>query len=261
MKLERFRARYGPWAVVTGASDGIGRALAREAAGRGLSVLMAARRRDRLEETAVEARRLGVEARVVACDLGTEAGIGQLRREAAAVDAGLLVCAAGFGVSGPFAATDLDAELDMLAVNVRATLVLTHDFSARLSARGRGGIVLMGSLVGFQGVPRAAHYAATKAYVQTLAEGLRAELAPRGVDVLSSAPGPVLSGFGARAGMRIVRGDSPETVARGTLDSLGRLGTVRPGATSKLLGWSLAPLPRPLRTAILARVMAEMTGG
>lgn len=259
--MNGFSRRYGPWAVVTGASDGIGRAFAVELARRGLSVVVAARRRALLEEVAAQVRALGADCLVVDADLGSDAGVARLRAVHESLDAGLLVCAAGFGTSGAFAEADLAAEQDMLAVNCGATLALAHDFSDRLSKRGRGGIVLMGSLVGFQGVPRAAHYAATKAYVQTLAEGLRAELAPRGVDVISSAPGPVPSGFGARAGMTIGSGDSPETVARGTLDGLGRLTTVRPGPTSKLLGWSLAPLPRWARTAILARVMAGMTGG
>ena len=117
----------------------------------------------------------------------------------------------------------------------------------------------MGSLVGFQGVPRAAHYAATKAYVQSLAEGLGRELAPEGITVLSSAPGPVASGFGDVANMRITNGVSAATVARETLDALGRTGTVRPGLLSKLLEGSLAPLPRRLRVRVLEQVMRGMT--
>src|SRR3712207_9159147 len=92
----------------------------------------------------------------------------------------------------------------MLDVNCRAPLEMSLSFGRRFAERERGGVVLMSSLVGFQGTPNAAHYAATKAYVQTLAEALHAELAPLGVDVLASAPGPTDSGFAARSEERRV---------------------------------------------------------
>ena len=114
----------------------------------------------------------------------------------------------------------------------------------------------MGSLVGFQGTPNAAHYAATKAYVQTLAEALHVEQAPVGVDVLSSAPGPTDSGFASRAGMRMGAALTPADVAGATLEALGRRSTVLPGALSKLLTYSLVPLPRWARVRVMGRVMA-----
>lgn len=108
-------------------------------------------------------------------------------------------------------------ETAMLDVNCRAVLELAHRFGHRLADRGRGGIVMLSSIVAFQGTPYAANYAATKAYVQALAEALCVELAPRGVDVLASAPGPTRSGFAAQAGMRMARALAPADVARATL--------------------------------------------
>jgi short-subunit dehydrogenase len=256
-----WRHRYGPWALVTGASDGIGRAVALEAAARGLHVALVARRQAALDAVADDIARAGHgrAARVVVADLATADGQADVVDAVADLDLGLIACCAGFGTSGPFVGTALARELEMLAVNCGAVLHLTHALAPRLVARGRGGVVLMSSLVGFQGVPRAAHYAATKAYVQSLAEGLRHELRPSGVDVVASAPGPVVSGFGAAADMRITSGVLPRTVAVQTLDALGRRATVRPGALSKALEGSLAPLPRAMRVRILARVMAGMT--
>jgi short-subunit dehydrogenase len=101
--------------------------------------------------------------------------------------------------------------------------------------------------------------AATKAYVQSLAEGLRAELAPSGVDVLASAPGPVHSGFAERAGMRMGMAQLPKAVAEGTLGALDRLGTTRPGWLAKLLGWSLALLPRWARVRVMTVIMRRMS--
>jgi short-subunit dehydrogenase len=117
----------------------------------------------------------------------------------------------------------------------------------------------MASILGWQGVPGTAHYSATKAYVQSLAEALHVELEPKGIDVLAVAPTSVASGFAARANMRMDSTVPADTVARQSLDALGRKGTVIPGALSKFLTYTLAPLPRPLRTRVLARVMAGMT--
>ena len=147
----------------------------------------------------------------------------------------------------------------MLGVNCRAVIELSLHFGKRFAARKRGGVVLMSSIVGFQGTPNAAHYAATKAYVQTFAEALHAELSPLGVDVLASAPGPVASGFAKRAGMTLGAALTPAEIAGPSLNALGRKVTVLPGALSKLLRYSLLPLPRWLRVRIMGRVMGSMT--
>lgn len=192
-------------------------------------------------------------------DLGRAAAWADLETATADLDVGLLVAAAGFGTSGPLIAADRAAELDMLQVNCAATLALSHTFAKRLASRGRGGIILMGSLLGFQGVPGATTYAATKAFVQTLAEGLRLELAAFGVDVLAVAPGPVRSGFAGRAGMRMGLALEAEAIARPILDALGRRGTVRPGWLSWFLEGLFLGQPRWTRSLILGRVMAGMT--
>jgi len=253
-------ARYGTWAVVTGASDGIGCAFAHHLGEAGINLVLVARRRPRLEDLAAELGKLhGIEARVLALDLKDPAAVEVIDRATHRLDVGLLVAAAGFGTSGPFVASSLAAEVEMLEVNCRALMELASRFGERLVGRGRGGMVLMSSLVAFQGVPRAAHYAATKAYVQTLAEGLHHELKPHGVDVIASAPGPIRSGFGARAGMQLGRAPGPDVVARETLAALGRRATVRPGVQSKLLELALKTVPRWARVRIMGQVMRGMT--
>ena len=261
-KTRALRSAYGPWAVVTGASDGIGRAMATEVAREGLSLVLVARRRDALEELAESLKtRFGVEARPLVADLSSRSETARLDLETRDLDVGLLVASAGYGASGPFIDASQDAELGMIDVNCRALAQSAHDFARRFVQRGGGGLVLMSSLAAFQGVPGAANYAATKAFVQTLAEGLSVELKGKGVDVLASAPGPVISGFGARAGMNIEKGQTPQEVARGTLSALGRRTTVRPGFLAKALEASLAPLPRYFRARVMGRVMADLIGG
>lgn len=256
----RFVERYGPWVVVTGASDGIGRAFARQLASQGMNLVLVARRELELEKLSTEIERLhGNKCRVIAADLSELSAVQRCLDATADIDVGLLIASAGFGTSGPLADASMASECQMIDVNCKAPLVMTMHYAQRLKARGRGGIVLMSSLLGFFGVPRAAHYAATKAYVQSLAEGLRGELAPFGVDVLASAPGPIASGFDARANMRSGMSQTPEVVARVSLAALGRRTTVRPGWLAKLLGWSLSTVPRWGRVLIITQIMKGMT--
>jgi short-subunit dehydrogenase len=262
MSERGFVDRYGPWCVVTGASDGIGAAFARALAARGASVVLVARRRDRLEALSAELRaRHPVEVRVVVADLSRPDGVEAVVEAVRPLDVGLLVAAAGFGSHGPFVERPLGDELEMVDVNVRAVVALGHVFGARLAARGRGGLVFLSSIVAFQGVPGSTTYAATKAFVQSFAEGLAVELRPRGVDVIASAPGPVHSGFAGRAGMVMGRAEAPAVVAEGTLAALGGQVTVRPGWLAKVLGWSLATAPRFGRVWLMTRIMAGMSPG
>ena len=255
-----FVERYGPWAVVTGASDGIGRAFAEELAARELNVALIARRSDRLEHLANELeKRHPIETRVIPADVGAPEGRAAVEQETRDLDAGLLVAAAGFGTSGPLLSANLGVERQMLEVNCLAVLEQALIFGQRFAERGRGGIILMASLLGWQGVPGAAHYAATKAYVQSLAEGLHREIRDKNVDVLASAPGPVRSGFADRADMRMGTAETAASVAKASLRALGRSATVIPGALSKFLSYSLLPLPRSLRVRILAGIMGSMT--
>ena len=257
---KRWRARYGPVAVVTGASSGIGRDMAVGLAERGLDLVVVARRADRLEALAAELmENYGVVVTPVAADLATPTGIRATITAADVLDVGLLAACAGFGTSGQFTDANISNEREMVAVNCLALMELSHHFARRLAARGRGGLILMSSLVAFQGVPTAAHYAATKAYVQSLAEGLAVELAPANIDVLAAAPGPTRSGFAERANMQMGGAVESKTVALGALNGLGRRSVVRPGLLSKALEASLAMLPRRGRVRMLGKVMGGMT--
>lgn len=250
---------YGPSALVTGASSGIGRETARLLARAGLDLVVSGRGGASLDALASEARDLGVAVRVIEADLADPDAPRRLATATEDLDLGLLVSAAGHGSAGPFLATDLDTELRMLSVNAGATLALTRLVAPRLAARqGRGGIMMFGSLLGWQGTPWSANYAATKAYVQSLAEALHVELGPHGVDVLSVAPGPVATGFAERAGMTMGPTEDAAAVAVRALQALGRRGTVVPGGRSRTLTWGLAALPRPLRVRAIGRAVRGM---
>jgi uncharacterized protein len=259
MNKDRLRERFGPVALVTGASDGIGRAFAEQLAADGFDLVLVARLESVLRGLSTElAERHGVSVRTIASDLATPEGPAQVLDQTADLEIGLLVAAAGFGSSGSFLAQDVTVEAGMVDVNCRAVVELVHGLGNRMRRAGRGGIVLFGSLVGFQGVPWSATYAATKGFVQSFAEGLAQELKPHGISVLSVAPGPIRSGFGARAGMQMGLAQTPDMVAKVLLAALGRSVTVRPGWLSKFLGWSLGMLPRWLRVRVMGQIMKGM---
>ncbi|MFM6847934.1 MAG: SDR family NAD(P)-dependent oxidoreductase [Terrabacter sp.] len=196
---------------------------------------------------------------VLPADLATEAGVRALLRATKDLDVGLYAAAAGLGTSGRFLDADTAVEVEMLRLNCEPVTVTALEVGRRMANRGRGGMLLMSSLVGFQGMPNAAHYAATKAYVQTLAEALHVELGPLGVDVPAVAPGPTHSGFADRAGMRMGHALDADTVARAALTSLVRRPDRPSWAAQQGLRAALLPLPRPARVRAMGAVMGRMT--
>lgn len=250
------KTRFGPMALVTGASDGIGRAFAEALAAQGLDLVLIARREVVLQGLARDlAAKHGVKVSVFAADLAAPGAVTEILTRTEAEPIGLLVAAAGFGSSGAFLDLDPGTEASMVDLNCRAVVGLTHGLGRRMAAQGRGGIVLFSSVLGFSGVPFSSTYAATKGFIQSFAEGLAVELRPSGICVLSVAPGPVVSGFAARSGMQMGMTDTPETVARASLAALAGGGTLRPGFVGKLLGWSLAMMPRWGRVRVLGQII------
>lgn len=247
--------RYGPWAVVTGASAGIGEALARELAANGIHLVLVARREDRLRALAAS---LGVQTRILALDLGDPEAVLEVERATRDLDVGLVAHAAGFGLGGAFVDGSLQRHVELLDVNVRGSLILAHAFAPRLVGRGRGGLVLFGSILGFTGAPFQADYAASKAWVLAFGEGLQVELAPRGVDVLVLAPGPTNTEFGDVAGLSMGSGASPAQVARAAVRRLGRKGIVFPDLSALFIRSGFVLLPRILAVRLWARIMSGM---
>lgn len=257
---QRLLKQYGPWAVITGATSGIGLELATQLAGAGFNLVLNARSEAALTKLAAQFQtQYQTRFRIVAADLADHADIQRLLDATTDLPVGLLIASAGFGTSGLFVNGTLADERAMVRVNCEALLIVTHHFAGRFATQKRGGIILLSSMVAFQGVPYSANYAATKAYVQSLAEGLARELKPLGVDVLAAAPGPVKSGFEARANMQMNMSLTPQQVGVPILRALGRQTTVLPGFLTKLLTYSLRTVPRWAKVRIMEQVMGGMT--
>lgn len=263
MKNDRLGAlvnRYGSYAMVTGASEGIGRSFAEELARAGMNVVLVARREDRLNALAKELEaRHRILCPVVNADLSSGEQVEGLLQLTDQLDIGLVVCNAGFGTAGDFLASDVEAEMNMLALNCTGVTRLVHRLGLKFKNKGSGGVILLSSIVATQGVARSAHYAATKAYIHTLGEGLQQEWLGSGLDLLIVAPGPVATGFAKRSGMQLGKTASPDLVARQALDALGRQKLIHPGGVAKGLALALSTAPRWLRVKIMSSIMGSMT--
>jgi len=225
-----FTLRYGEWALITGASSGIGAALARQIAADGMNVALSARRQDRLESLATEIERdFNVSTRVVAADLSDRAGTESLIAAVSDLEIALLVNNAGLGYAGRFDLLDADRLRGLVAVNCEAPVLLTHAFVQGMRERGRGGVIFTGSVAGRQPLPLHAVYSATKAFDGFLGEALWAELRASNIDVLVLEPGSTETEFQEVAGEIPHAGQSADEVAALGLRSLGEQPSVIPG--------------------------------
>lgn len=255
--MNDFTVRYGPWALVTGASSGIGREFARQLAARGLNVVLIARRAERLVELATELNaRHNVQARPVPVDLSTEGCLDLVREATAGLEIGFLVNSAGFSLTSPYmemAPEDMDR---MLNLNCRAPMLLTREFGPGMSARRRGGIIFLTSVAGFVGTPLWSLYSGTKAFNLLLGEGLAAELRRDGVAVLSLAPGSTRTEFAEVAGIHDFMSMEVDEVVNRALGRLGRSDVFVPGWFYRGGIFATRFLPRSFNRAVFGHVIS-----
>ena len=201
--------------LVTGASSGIGAAIAKELASRGHSVALVARREERLRSLATElTSAYGVAAEVIACDLGDPAErdrLGdELRSRGRVVE--VLVNDAGFGHQADFATSPRERMVEMVKINVETVVDLTSRFLTGMVDRGRGSVINIASTAAFQPLPGSAVYAASKSFVLSFSEAIRTELRGTGVTVTAVCPGPVRTEFTEVAGFPGVEDRTPSAV-------------------------------------------------
>lgn len=262
-----FSQRYGPWAIVAGASEGIGAAFAHALAARGLNLVLVARRAPPLVALADELEaRHKVNVQPLALDLAEPESIAELLSVTGDREIGLLVWNAALSVIGPFLDQPVEAHLMELEVNVRSPMTVVHALGGRMVARKRGGIILLSSLSSLQGTALIANYAATKAWNRMLAEGLWWELGKSGVDVLACVAGatdtPGYRGSAPRPGSDVnVPVQSPEAVVTEALAALGKRPSIITGGKNRFAAALLSRLlPRRAVVRFMGRTMDRMYG-
>jgi hypothetical protein len=247
-----FLEKYGPWAVVAGASEGMGAQFAHQLAAQGFKLLLVARRAEALAEVKAA---LGASTQVetLALDLGAPDAPARIAQATAALDVGLLVYNAARAPVGPFLQQTVEDNLLAIDVNVRAPMALAHHFATRFCVRRRGGIVLLSSLTAFQGSPFVSTYGATKAWNLALAEGLWFELTGKGVDVMAVCAGATRTPNFLKSAPDGAPGMlQPEQVVREALRQLGKGPLMIPGRFNRFASFLMRHFfPRRLTIAIM----------
>ena len=257
--------RYGPWALVLGASEGLGAAWARGLAKRGLNVIVAARRKDKLQAVASDVEGYGVQTRIATLDLADPNLESVLEATVDGLDVGLVVYNACYSVIGEFTDLSLEQKLMTVDVNVRGPVVAAHVFAPKLIDRGRGGLVFMSSMSGFQGTAMVGTYAATKAFDTVLGETLWEELGRHGVDAMVCAAGAILTPNFEGQTPESKRGTAypmqPDAVVEEAIAQLGRgKPTVIPGGVNRLASTMFGLLPRKTAVRMISRNTRSMYG-
>jgi len=213
--------KYGPWALVIGGSEGVGAAFARLLAADGFKLVLVARKPGPLEELAAELRGQGAEVRVLSADLSQPDVLSQVRAVTDDIEVGLLVYNAGANnTRGLFVELPEEVTRSVIAINVLGQANFARHYGALMAARGRGGIILGGSLSSYLGSPTLAAYTGAKAFSRIFSESLWAEMGPLGVHVLHLNIGFTATPAMERLGMPVELAEPPETVAREGLDNL-----------------------------------------
>lgn len=254
--------QYGPWALITGASSGIGRELAKQVAQQGLNIVAVARRQSRLDELSSDLiRQYQVKVRTVQADLREPDAIRTIATATEDIEIGLAILNAGAEITGAFVQGDEQAHLQLAQLNAVAPMHLAHLYGRQMAKRGRGGMIFVSSLFAYQGVPYVAHYAATKAYLLSLGEALHVELKPCGVDVLVLSPGLTTTEMTANMPVDFSKlpmvPQMPEQVARVGLRALGRKATVVSGIMNKMMAWENRLLPRATPVSLLGFLLGR----
>lgn len=262
-----FKQRYGPWALIAGASVGLGAAFAAEIARKGVNVVLVACKPAPLETKASEIKtKYGVSVKTISVDLAAPDMLTTIAAATADLEVGLLVYDTAFMLIGSFFEHPLEQNLRSVEVNCRGPLTLAYHFGQKMLARKRGGIILMTSLSGMQGAPWLATYGATKAFNIVLAEGLSYEMKPKGVDVLACVAGAIETPNYVSSQPQSLGGFAPkplkaERVAREALAELGHKSLVIPGTAYRFSQTLLEKfMSRNQRIKIMADATEKMYG-
>ncbi len=250
----------GKWALITGASAGIGMAIARELAAGGTNLILTARRRDRLTGLAGElSAKHDIRTLVCVADLAQPLGPQEIFAftESKGISVDLLVNNAGFGAYGEFQKVRLDRLLEMVQVNVSAVVHMTHLYLPGMISRRRGDILILASTAAFQAVPYITTYAATKSFDLEFAEGLAEEVRQYGIRVCALCPGSTETEFFQVAGQRNHTRRAPETAAKVARVGLRGLAAGKSSVVSGFKNWMGAEAVR----FVPRRMVTRITGG
>ncbi|QQR96755.1 MAG: SDR family NAD(P)-dependent oxidoreductase [Sphingobacteriales bacterium] len=229
-----FLNKYGSWAIITGASSGIGVEFAKQIAALGLNTVLVARRKARLEALAKELEsQYKIKTLCVECDVAEDGFQNIILDATKDLEVGLMVNNAGINCEGQFFRGDLNRNMQMIQVNMKAPFVLAYEYGKKFVEQKRGGIIFTSSISAFNAHPYLSHYAATKAYILSLAESMNYEFKDKNVDVIALCPGMTKSEMtkGMKDSMLLMEA---KPVVESALQELGKSAVIIPGIVNKV---------------------------
>ncbi|MFZ4797940.1 MAG: SDR family NAD(P)-dependent oxidoreductase [Bacteroidia bacterium] len=238
--------KYGKWALITGASSGIGAEFAMQLAALNFNLVLVARRKEKLENLSAELiAKNNIETLVISLDLSKPDFLETLMEQTNHLDIGLLINNAGFAITGSFLNDQLENQLSLLDVNCKAPLILSHYFGNKMLVKGSGGIINIASTAAFLPLPYWSNYAASKAYLLSFSEGIWHELKDKGIDVLAVCPGPTQTEFASIANVNL-NGMTANDVVNYSLKNIGKKSSVIVGFANQFSNFFLRFFSRNL---------------
>jgi len=260
-----WKIRYGDWALVTGASSGLGADFVRQLAQKKMNIILIARRVDNMNAIAEEVENeYGVKTQVIGQDLIKSDAVDNIRNKVGEKEIGVLINNAGYGALGKFHENDYDYQVDMVKLNCVAPVELTHAFIGPMVKRGMGALIFLASTAAYQGVPFFSVYSATKSFNLFLAEGLWGEYRAQGIDIMGLSPGYTATEFQSQAHIKRTRGPTPaksEDVVELALRKLGKKPSIVHGVMNKIGAFSSRLMPRGTSVKLGAALMKMMRPG
>lgn len=258
--MNDFIKKYGPWAVITGATSGTGYQFAHQLAKKGVHLVLVARGEEALLQTKkIIANRYNVQVKTVATDLSTPNSIFEIEKITQQLEVGLLINNAGYSITGEFHHENWENQSKLLETILKTPMALTHMFVKEMVKRGRGGVILVSSSVAFTSMPFWSVYSAGKAGLLHFGESISQELKKYQVDVLTLCPGGMRTKFQERSGIQSSIGlMEPEKIVELSLRSLGTKTTLLPGISNKIIFQGLGRfLPKYISLPVFESLMKK----
>ena len=252
--------KYGQWAIITGASSGIGKAFAYDVANQGMNVILVSNEKEQLETISSEiASQFGIKALPCCVDLANQSCINDIAKLADGKEIGLLVNDASYGIHGKFTETPVEDYYNLINVNVNAYVTLTHKFLPQMISRKKGAVIMVSSLNAFSPIAESAIYTATKAFELFFGGALWLEMKENNVDVLVVMPGPTRTGFQEKAGTKVnAMALTPEDLVRGVWPCLGKKMVYIPGLYNKLISFIGSNIDMEKRVQLASKIYKLM---
>ncbi len=259
MKKDSWKSKYGEWALVTGASAGIGEEFCVQLAEKGMNIISVARRKDRLDKLGEKLKSdYGINTLELSIDLFNSEAVNEIEKHGSDLGVGLLVNNAGFGHIGNFHKKNPSRDEEMIRLNCIVPVVLTHKFLPKMVERKKGGVIFLSSTSAYQATPYFTVYSATKVFNLYLGEGLWEEYRKKGIDIMALSPGYTNTEFQKSAGLtEDIKGllwEKPNSVVNTALKNLGRKQSVIHGSVNRLFAISNRFSPRKWSTIIAGKV-------